>query len=119
MGVGLLENLEANLVAADLAGDRPRVPVPRGPAAVAHPVAAVAGAGADRVGRGLVAIYAARHRAQPDDRGRRPAGGRRLHRVHVADPAALPRGAPSRARAAARPSTSPRRAPAGPSSCRP
>ena len=37
--------------------------------------------------------WPARPQAQPDHRGRRPARGRRLHRVHVADPVALPRGA--------------------------
>ena len=49
--------------------------------------------------------------AQPDDRGRRPARRRRVHRVHVADPAAVRRGAAARPRRRSRRSTSPRRAP--------
>ena len=48
VGVGLLDNLEANRILLTYLAIALRVPVPRGPAALDHPVAAVAGAGADR-----------------------------------------------------------------------
>ena len=118
VGVGLLENLEANRIAAHLPGDRFRGPLPRRAAAQRRAVAAVAGAGAHRGRRRVARRLRPRPQAQPDDRGRRSAGGRRVHRVHVADPAALRRGARPGPRARGRRSTWPPRAPAARSSCR-
>ena len=118
VGVGLLDNLEANRDPAHLPRDPLRVPVPRRPAPQRHPVAAVARAGADRRRRRVAVRVRARPQAQPDDRGRRPARGRGVHRVHVADPAAVRRGAPARARAPRGGRRRPRRGPAARSSCR-
>ena len=115
---GLLENLTANRALLTYLVDPVRRPVPRLPAAERRAVAAVAGAGADRGRRRQPRGLGPRPQAQPDDRGRRSARGRRLHRVHVADPAALPRGAAPGPAGRGRRSTWPRRAPAGPSSCR-
>ncbi|MEI2699283.1 MAG: MMPL family transporter [Microthrixaceae bacterium] len=103
---------------ADLAGRRPGVPVPRGAAPLDHQGVAVDGAGAHRLRARHDRDLPARHRAQPDDRGRRPARGRDLHRVHLADPAALPRGAAPRARTAGGDRRHRGAARAGPSSCR-
>ena len=48
VGVGLLENLEANRILLTYLAIAVRVPLPRGAAALGRPVAAVAGAGAHR-----------------------------------------------------------------------
>ncbi len=54
------------------------------------------GAGAHRSGRRQPRRLEPRPQAQPHHRRRRSARGRGVHRVHVADPAALPRGAAPR-----------------------
>ena len=77
---------------AHLPRDPVRVPVPRDPAAQHRPGAAVARPGAHRRRRRVAVRLRARPEAEPDDRGRRTARGRGVHRVHVADPAALRRG---------------------------
>jgi uncharacterized protein len=81
---------------AHLPGGPVRVPVPHRPAAQRRTGAAVDGAGAHRGGRRVAGRLGARPAAQPYDRGRRPARRRPLHRVHVADPAAVHRGAAPR-----------------------
>ena len=53
VGVGLLDNLEANRILLTYLAIAVRVPVPRRAAARRHPVAAVAGAGAHRGRRGV------------------------------------------------------------------
>ena len=50
------------------------------------------------VGVASLVAYALQPQAEPDDRGRRSAGRRGVHRVHVADPVALRRGTAARAR---------------------
>ena len=103
---------------AHLPRDPLRVPVPHGPAAQHRPRAAVARAGADRRRRRVAVRVRPAPEAEPDDRGRRPARRRGVHRVHVADPAcASSRNGAGALRRATR-STSPRRAPAARSSSR-
>ena len=51
------------------------------------------------VGAASLFAYFAQPQAEPDDRGRRTARRRGVHGVHVADPAAVRRGAAARARA--------------------
>ena len=49
------------------------------------------------VGAASLFAYVLEPQAEPDDRGRRAARRRGVHRVHVADPVALRRGATARA----------------------
>ena len=96
VGVGLLDNLEANRVDPHVHRDPVRVPVPHRAAPKHHSGAAVARAGVDR-GRCVVAVRVhAEPQAEPDDRRRRAAGGRRVHRVHFVDPVAIRGGAAAR-----------------------
>ncbi len=102
VGVGLLDNLEANRVELTYLAIALRVPVPLRPAPERRARTAVARPRAHR-GRCRVAVRVrVQPQAQPDDRGRRTARGRRVHRVHVTDPAALRRGAAARLLAACR-----------------
>ena len=96
-----------------------RVPLPRGAAAQHRARAAVDGAGADRGGRRLARGLRARPEAQPAHRGRRAARRRGVHGVHLADPPAVRGGATPRLHAEGGGRRHGRRAPGGPSSCRP
>ena len=101
VGVGLLENLEANrveltylallfvfLFLAVRLRSVVRALLSLVPVAIA-------------VGLASIVAWAFDLQAQPDDRGRRAARDRGVHRVHVADPVALRRGARPRLRPAA------------------
>ena len=70
------------------------------------------------VGAASLVAYVLAPQAEPAHRRGRSAGGGRVHRVHLADPAALRRGARQGPSPRRRPSTARPRAPAGPSSCR-
>ncbi len=74
-----------------------RVPLPVRAAPQRDPVAALARPGADRGGRRVARRLRVQPQAEPDHRGGRSAGGRGVHGVHVADPAALRGGAAPRA----------------------
>ena len=84
---------------AHLPRDHVRVPLPRHPAAVDHPIAVVARARAHRGGSRVAVRVLRRLHPQSDDGGGRTLRRRGLHRVHLADPAALRRGAAARTRA--------------------
>ena len=93
VGVGLLKNLESGRVQLTYLAIgfvflflAVRLQVDRA-------LAAVAGAGADRGGGGVVDRLRLRPQAQPDDRRGWTTGYSGVHRVHVADPVALRRGA--------------------------
>ncbi len=74
-----------------------RVPLPVGAAPQRDPLAALARPGADRGGHRVARRLRLQPQAEPHHRGGRPVGGRRMHGVHVADPAALRGGTPARA----------------------
>ncbi len=103
---------------ADLSGHPVRGALPGRPTAQPGALVAVAGARADRGGRGVAGGLRAAPQAEPPHCGGRSAGGGRVHRVHLADPAALRGGAGQGVPAQGGGRTTPPRAPAGPSSCR-
>ena len=94
VGVGLLDNLESNrILLTYLAHRRSSACSWRsGCASVIRSLLSLVPV-LIAVGLASLVAWALSPDAEPDDRGRRAAGDRGVHRVHVADPAAVRRGA--------------------------